>query len=107
MAHRILNEIIQPEDDLCGQACVTMLAGVTIAEAISGNSLKSQGGYSKMGTGVFFIGKGNLRKGAGGWYERYKESGKRKGMACGSARSCGGRCAGGNREDSGVGGRSG
>ena len=27
--------IIQPEDGLCGQACVAMLAGVTIAEVIS------------------------------------------------------------------------
>ena len=27
--------IIQPEDGLCGQTCVAMLAGVTIAEVIS------------------------------------------------------------------------
>ena len=27
--------IIQPEDGLCGQACVAMLAGITIAEVIS------------------------------------------------------------------------
>lgn len=30
-----MNVIIQPEDGLCGQACVAMLAGVTIAEVIS------------------------------------------------------------------------
>jgi hypothetical protein len=30
-----LDIIIQPEDGLCGQACVAMLAGVTIAEVIS------------------------------------------------------------------------
>ena len=30
-----MNVIIQPEDGLCGQACVVMLAGVTIAEVIS------------------------------------------------------------------------
>ena len=30
-----VNVIIQPEDGLCGQACVAMLAGVTIAEVIS------------------------------------------------------------------------
>ena len=29
-----MNLIIQPEDGLCGQACVAMLAGVTIAEVI-------------------------------------------------------------------------
>ena len=29
-----VNVIIQPEDGLCGQACVAMLAGVTIAEVI-------------------------------------------------------------------------
>lgn len=30
-----VNVIIQPEDGLCGQACVAMLAGVTIAEVMS------------------------------------------------------------------------
>ena len=30
-----MNVIIQPEDGLCGQSCVAMLAGVTIAEVIS------------------------------------------------------------------------
>lgn len=30
-----MDVIIQPEDGLCGQACVAMLAGVTIAEVIS------------------------------------------------------------------------
>lgn len=30
-----INVIIQPEDGLCGQTCVAMLAGVTIAEVIS------------------------------------------------------------------------
>lgn len=30
-----MNVIIQPEDGLCGQACVAMLAGVTIAEVIT------------------------------------------------------------------------
>lgn len=30
-----MNVIIQPEDGLCGQTCIAMLAGVTIAEVIS------------------------------------------------------------------------
>ena len=30
-----MNVIIQPEDGLCGQACVAMLAGLTIAEVIT------------------------------------------------------------------------
>ena len=30
-----VNIIVQPEDGLCGQTCVAMLAGVTIAEVIS------------------------------------------------------------------------
>ncbi len=30
-----VNVIIQPEDGLCGQACVAMLAGVTLAEVIT------------------------------------------------------------------------